>query len=60
MIYLALAAASDKPDDLLARARMYEGLYQRSLRSAMVEIDRDGDGVVEVHKALGVVTLRRS
>jgi hypothetical protein len=60
MIYLALAAASDKPEDLLARARMYEGLYQRSLRNALVEIDRDGDGVVEVHKALGVVTLRRS
>src|SRR5262249_36869144 len=39
MIYTALAASADDPKTLLTRASMYERLYSRAVRAALVEID---------------------
>jgi len=59
MIYNALAAAASDPTDFTVRADLYERLYRRALRSAMVEVDLDGDGVPESRRALNVLELRR-
>jgi hypothetical protein len=59
MIYSALAAAADNPGNLNARVSLYETLYRRALRSAKVEIDRDGDGRVDCIRALNVLRLER-
>ena len=60
MIYNALAAAASDPTDFTVRADLYERLYRRALRSAMVEVDLDGDGVPESRRALNVLELRRT
>jgi hypothetical protein len=59
VIFSALASASESPASLTARAELYEKLYRRSLRGVVVEIDRNGDGVVDLKRPLGIVQLRR-
>lgn len=59
MIYSALAAAAEEPADFSVRADLYERLYRRALRSAVVEVDLDGDGVPESRRALNVLLLQR-
>ncbi len=60
MIYSALAAAAENPSDFTVRADLYERLYRRALRSAVVEVDLDQDGVPESRRALNVLELRRA
>ncbi|HVT87408.1 MAG TPA: hypothetical protein VHD56_01035 [Tepidisphaeraceae bacterium] len=60
MIYTGLAATSSDPEEQLTRADLYERLYRRALRAAILEIDTDGDGVADVKRSLGVVELRRA
>jgi hypothetical protein len=59
MIYSALAAAAEEPENLLNRATMYERLYRRELRCAKVEIDESGDGRATVVRPLNVLQLQR-
>jgi hypothetical protein len=59
MIYSALAAAAEEPKELLQRADVYARLYRRALESAVVEIDRDGDGVADERVTLGTLKLQR-
>jgi hypothetical protein len=59
MIYSALAAAAEEPGRYNARAELYERLYRRALRGAVVELDLDGDGVGEVTRPLNVLQMQR-
>jgi hypothetical protein len=59
LIYSALAAASTSPAPLDARADLYERLYRRALRSAKVELDLNGDGQLEVIRALNILEFQR-
>ncbi|HRK32402.1 MAG TPA: hypothetical protein PLD59_15160 [Tepidisphaeraceae bacterium] len=59
MIYNALAAAATESSFFAARARFYEQLYKRSLRSARVELDLNGDGQIDSVRALNCITLIR-
>jgi hypothetical protein len=59
MIYSALAAAAEEPDNLQVRADLYERLYRRELRSAKVRIDEEGDGSDIVIRPLNVLKLQR-
>jgi hypothetical protein len=59
MIYSALAAAASAPGVYEVRADLYERLYRRSLRSARVEIDLDGDGQANCVRTLNVLELQR-
>jgi hypothetical protein len=60
MIYTALAAAASEPANFLVRAELYERLYRRALRNAAVDLDLDGDGVIDTRRHLGVLELHRS
>jgi hypothetical protein len=60
LIYSALAAASDAPANLSARADLYEKLYRRAMRSAKVELDLDGDGAADTVRMLNVLELART
>jgi hypothetical protein len=60
MIYTALAAAASEPANLLIRAELYERLYRRALRNAALDLDLDGDGVLDTRRHLGVLELHRS
>src|SRR5205823_4969157 len=59
MIYSALAAAAADPTHLLVRVDLYERLYRNALRSATVQIDRNGDGQAEIVRPLNVLELAR-
>ena len=59
MIYSALAAAAEEPENLSVRAQMYERLYRRALRSVTLEIDANGDGEAEIARPLNVLCLQR-
>lgn len=60
MIFTALATTSaDDQETLLNRAGLYERLFERALRNAMVEIDTDQDGIVDERRSLAVVRLNR-
>ena len=52
-------SAAAEPNSLLARADLYERLYRRSLRTARVQLDLDGDGIADEERSLGVVELQR-
>lgn len=60
MIYSTLAAAAEAPEVYAARMDLYERLYRRELRNAVVQLDTDGDGRVDAVRRLNVVTLRRA
>jgi hypothetical protein len=59
LIYSALAAAAEKPDNLNVRVEFYERLYRRALGASRVAIDLDGDGRAEVVRTLNVLELQR-
>ena len=59
MIYSALAAAAQEPENLNVRAEMYERLNRRALRSVTLEIDANGDGEAEIARPLNVLCLQR-
>ncbi|MBC8107529.1 MAG: hypothetical protein H7Z14_13130, partial [Anaerolineae bacterium] len=59
MIYSALAAAAE--DARAAnRAALYERLYRRALRGAIVSVDLDGDGRADAHRMLNVLNFQRA
>jgi hypothetical protein len=60
MIFSALAAVAEDPADFSTRADLYERLYRRALRSTVVEVDLDQDGIPESRRALNVMELRRT
>jgi len=60
LIYSALAAAAEKPADLLVRVALYERLYRRALGAARVELDLNGDGKADVARTLNVLDLQRT
>ena len=51
LIYRALGATTSNAG-WLARADLYERLYQRALRSVKLEIDTNGDGIADVTRDL--------
>ncbi len=59
MIYSALAAAAAQPEALATRADLYERLYRRALRTTVVELDLNGDGVADTARPLNVLQLQR-
>ena len=59
LIYSALSAVPDAPADYATRADMYETLYQRALRSTMVDLDFNGDGQVDSRRRLNTAELVR-
>jgi hypothetical protein len=59
MIHSALAAAAENPDNLNDRARLYEGLYRRALRSATLKLDLNLDGRLDTLRRLNVMDLER-
>jgi hypothetical protein len=60
MIFTALASGAEDAAALLNRAQLYERLYQRAVRNTVIEIDSDGDGLVDERRSLAVVQLRRA
>jgi len=59
MIYSALGAAAAEPAALAVRADLYERLYRRALRNAVVELDLNGDGEPDARRSLNVLQLQR-
>jgi hypothetical protein len=59
MIYSALAAAATEPAQLNVRADLYERLYLRALLAAQVDLDLNGDGLVDSRRCPGLVRLAR-
>jgi hypothetical protein len=61
MIYNALAAVSpDAAAELEVRSQLYEMLYRKSLRAAVVEIDTNGDGLADEVRHLRTAVLVRA
>ena len=60
LIYLALSASGEDAEIHLNRARFYERMYLRSLRTVSLELDHDGDGNVDERRTLGVLPTRRA
>ena len=42
-----------------AGAQLYERLFRRAMRGATLELDLDGDGVVDERRAMSAIQLRR-
>jgi hypothetical protein len=61
MIYNAMAAAIPGADvaTYLARSQTYARLYREAMRSAKVEVDLDGDGIVDEVRELSVLRFVR-
>lgn len=60
LIYRALMPVTgEEPGFYDIRADLYERLHRRALREVEVVLDLDGDGVADVHRKLGVLTLAR-
>jgi hypothetical protein len=59
MIYSAIAAAASEPAAFTVRAELYERLYRRSLLSAQVDLDLDGDGRADARRSPGLVRMVR-
>jgi len=60
MIYSAIAAVADEPATYSLRADLYERLYRRSLRSAQVDVDLDGDGRADARRSPGLLRMART
>jgi len=59
LIYSALAAAAEDPENLRMRVQLYERLYRRALRSATVKLDLNLDGRLDLLRRLNVMDLER-
>jgi hypothetical protein len=59
MIYSALAAVATEPALLNVGAVLYERLYRRALLAAQVDLDLNGDGLVDSRRSPGLVRLCR-
>ncbi len=59
MVYGAMAAMASEPAVYAGRADQYEHLYRRALRNVKVELDWNGDGVVDERRSLNVLTMAR-
>lgn len=60
MLYTALSGSAEEPDELLARANLYDRLYRRALRGVRLQLDLDRDGRVDEIRSLNVLQLRRA
>jgi hypothetical protein len=60
LIYSALSAVSGAPAEYATRTALYERLYQRALRSALVEIDLNNDGRADTCRQLNAFDLVRA
>ena len=59
LVYSALAAAAEDPDNYNLRVEMYEKLYRRAMRYAVVRLDLDLDGRLDTLRRPSVVELQR-
>lgn len=59
MIYSILSAAVEAPEVYAIRTDLYQRLFRRELRNAIVHLDCDGDGRADIVRRLNVVTLKR-
>lgn len=59
MIYSAIAAVASEPAKFSVRADLYERLYRRALLAAQVDLDLNGDGVVDARRSPGLVRMFR-
>jgi hypothetical protein len=59
LIYSALAAVAEN-ERASQRAAFYERLYRRALRQVAVEIDTNGDGVLDERRSLSLLRFARS
>lgn len=59
MIYSAMAAVASEPATFSLRADLYERLYRRALLAAQVDLDLNGDGLVDSRRSPGLVRMRR-
>jgi hypothetical protein len=59
LVYSALAAAAEDPEPINLRTALYERVYRRALRSAVLRLDRDLDGRLDAVRRLNVLDLQR-
>ena len=59
MIYSAIAAVASEPAKYNVRADMYERLYRRALLAAQVDLDLNGDGLVDSRRSPGLARMVR-
>jgi hypothetical protein len=59
LIYSALAAAAPDEAHFGVRAEIYERFYRRAMRSAVVQMDLNGDGQADVRRLLSIVQFNR-
>lgn len=61
LVYTALSAINPEQSlDRRIRAELFERLYRKALRGAVVEIDTDGDGEPDVARSLAVIRLQHA
>jgi len=60
LIYSALSAIADAPKEYANRADLYERLYRSAMRSTLVQIDLNGDGIADCSRRLNNIELVRT
>jgi len=60
MIYSAMAAVASEPATFSLRADLYERLYRRALLAAQVDLDLNGDGLLDSRRSPGLVRMVRA
>jgi hypothetical protein len=59
MIYGSLSGVPSAPHEYDVRSDLYQSLYQRALRSTIVDLDLNGDGCADCRRALNMTELVR-
>ncbi len=59
LIHAGLAAGAEDPTHELAQSDLYGRLFYRALRAVTLELDLNGDGLVDERRSMSVVEMRR-